>query len=306
MKNNRLFVSVIVTTYNRKELLRQTINSILHQTYNNFELIVVDNYSDYDFIDFINSFNDIRLKPFRNKNHGIIAVNRNYGISKAIGDFIAFCDDDDKWYPNKLEEVYNFIINNANTDVIGHDLIQYNKNTGVKRRVICGPVVPEFYSDLLIHGNRFMYSGMVVKREAMVNNNIKFDESKEAVSVEDYDLWLQLVLHGAQFCCLNIPLGEYLLDTHNFSALSTHHVNLGHLLRRHVFEIQSFEKDKHKLWKKVNAGMNIVKGIESYHKRKYLYAIKFFTASIKVSKFVLLNYLFKKIRKIFLIKSFSN
>ena len=67
MKNNAPLVSVIVTTYNRKEMLKETILSILNQTYSNFELIVVDNFSDYDFFNFIKSFEDSRLKPFQNK-----------------------------------------------------------------------------------------------------------------------------------------------------------------------------------------------------------------------------------------------
>ena len=85
-------ISVIVTTYNRKRLLKQTLDSILNQTFTDFELIVVDNYSDYNFISYIKSFNDKRIKSFQNKNNGVIAVNRNYGIIKAQGKYIAFCD----------------------------------------------------------------------------------------------------------------------------------------------------------------------------------------------------------------------
>ena len=75
-------VSVVVTTYNRKEMLKITIKSILNQTYDNIELLIIDNYSNYDFFNFISSFNDSRIKAFQNKNNGIIAVNRNYGINK--------------------------------------------------------------------------------------------------------------------------------------------------------------------------------------------------------------------------------
>ena len=68
MKTNIKFplVSVIVTTFNRKELLKETIDSILKQTFTDFELIVVDNYSEYNFVDYIKSFSDNKLIAFQN------------------------------------------------------------------------------------------------------------------------------------------------------------------------------------------------------------------------------------------------
>ena len=54
------------------------------------------------------SFNDERIIPFQNANDGVIAVNRNFGINKAKGDYIAFCDDDDSWYPEKLMVCHKF------------------------------------------------------------------------------------------------------------------------------------------------------------------------------------------------------
>ena len=73
-------LSVIVTTYNRPSLLNETIKSILNQTFVDFELIVVDNFSNYNFFQLIKSYNDKRIKAFQNQNNGVIATNRNYGI----------------------------------------------------------------------------------------------------------------------------------------------------------------------------------------------------------------------------------
>ena len=118
MKNNAPLVSVIVTTFNRKEMLKQTILSILNQTYSSFELIVIDNFSDYDFFNFIKSFENSRLKPFQNKNNGIIAINRNFGLKLCKGDFIAFCDDDDLWYPNNLQSKIDLFIDDHSIGMI--------------------------------------------------------------------------------------------------------------------------------------------------------------------------------------------
>lgn len=97
-------VSVIVTTYNRPEFLRESIRSILAQTYKDFELLVVDNYSNYDAEDLVQSFHDSRMRFFRNDNKGFIGANRNFAIQRAAGKWLAFCDDDDVWAFSKLEK----------------------------------------------------------------------------------------------------------------------------------------------------------------------------------------------------------
>ena len=129
--NNMQLVSVIVTTYNRKDLLTKTIDSILNQTYKNYELIVVDNYSNYDFLSHIKSFNDERIRSFQSANDGIISVNRNYGIKKAKGKYIAFCDDDDSWKPKKLQVSMEYI-EKYSADIVYHDLYCINNKGKVK------------------------------------------------------------------------------------------------------------------------------------------------------------------------------
>jgi len=88
-------VSVIVTTFKRVKLLSETLDSILAQTFTDFELIVVDNISEDGTREYVTGIADSRVRYFRNANHGVIAVNRNYGIRQSEGKYIAFCDDDD-------------------------------------------------------------------------------------------------------------------------------------------------------------------------------------------------------------------
>ena len=109
-------VSVIVTTFNRCEMLGETIASIINQSFQDFELIIVDNMSQDGTEQFIKNIKDARIRYFRNPNFGIIASNRNYGIAKSRGFYIAFCDDDDLWKKNKLELQLNYL--NKNPDVV--------------------------------------------------------------------------------------------------------------------------------------------------------------------------------------------
>lgn len=199
-------VSIIVTTYNRKDLLKETIASILDQTYTDFELIIVDNYSDYDFISFIESFNDPRIRRFQNKNNGIIAINRNYGIKRAIGKYIAFCDDDDLWRKNKLEEQIKHL---QRTDIIGvgstsipfGDLRFYRENKYNSN-------IDLDFLNLLIERTA-PFSSLIIK-----SNGMLFDESSEYKCVEDIEFQLGLTLkENKKIRILAEPLIYYMVDT---------------------------------------------------------------------------------------------
>jgi len=98
----RPLVSVIIPTYNRDELLRRAMESVLNQTFDDFELIVVDGAKSDETKGLVKSFGDKRLRYVPQKGKGI-ANARNIGIKKARGEFIAFLDDDDIWKPEKLE-----------------------------------------------------------------------------------------------------------------------------------------------------------------------------------------------------------
>ena len=104
-------VSVIIPTRNRVEMLCRAVNSVLSQTFDNLECIVVDDESHDNTEKVINSFEDDRLKYFRHeKNKGASAA-RNTGIRQSQGEFIAFLDDDDEWLDEKLEKQVNLLEN---------------------------------------------------------------------------------------------------------------------------------------------------------------------------------------------------
>jgi glycosyltransferase involved in cell wall biosynthesis len=97
-----LNVSVVIPTYNSAHLLDDALQSVLEQTYKDFEIIVVDDGSTDNTSEVVSKYND-KLHYFRVDNRGP-AKARNYGISKATGKYIAFLDADDKWLPTKLEK----------------------------------------------------------------------------------------------------------------------------------------------------------------------------------------------------------
>lgn len=96
-------VSVIVPVYNVENYISQTINSVLNQTYSNFELLIIDDESPDGSIEICRQFDDPRLKIIHQQNRGLAGA-RNTGIRHAQGDYLAFLDSDDLWLPEKLAQ----------------------------------------------------------------------------------------------------------------------------------------------------------------------------------------------------------
>lgn len=102
------FFSIIIPTFNRKNLLKIAVNSVLNQSFKDFELIIIDDGSTDKTKEMIKSIKDNRIKYFYQKNKGVSCA-RNKGIKKAAGKYIAFLDSDDRFTKYKLEIVYETI-----------------------------------------------------------------------------------------------------------------------------------------------------------------------------------------------------
>lgn len=204
-------ISIIVTTYNRELLLKETILSILAQSVVDFELIVVDNFSNYDFLKLIDSFNDKRIKSIQNQNNGIIAVNRNVGIQAAQGKYLAFCDDDDLWEPNKLELQLPFLESNS-ADLVYSGTLLFNE-MGMNKIHCYQPV--ETLSQF------FGYNPVTLSSVILRNlSDISFDENKVFAGIEDYTLWINLWMRGFKFHMIEKPLVRFRVSSTSFSSVS--------------------------------------------------------------------------------------
>lgn len=121
-------VSVIIATYRRNETLKRAIESVLNQTYNDIELIVVDDNADAEWNAEVSNIVNIHpaVKYIQNKENKGSAMTRNIGISEAEGEFITFLDDDDIYLPEKIEHQLNDMIKH-NADFSVTDLFLYNE-----------------------------------------------------------------------------------------------------------------------------------------------------------------------------------
>ena len=102
LNTKKIFFSVVIPTFNMESFLRKSIKSVLNQSYKNFEIIVIDNFSKDNTKKLIKNFKNKKIKFFQIKNGGVIGKSRNLGIKKSKGNWIAFLDADDLWLKNRL------------------------------------------------------------------------------------------------------------------------------------------------------------------------------------------------------------
>jgi glycosyltransferase involved in cell wall biosynthesis len=118
-----MLVSVIIPVYNRAFELKRAINSVLNQTEQDFEILVVDDCSTVNILEIINMFDDKRIKYFRFDKKGNANVCRNIGIVNSIGLYIAMLDSDDEWLPNHIEQKIEYLVNQNADGVFGSIII---------------------------------------------------------------------------------------------------------------------------------------------------------------------------------------
>jgi glycosyltransferase involved in cell wall biosynthesis len=252
-------VSVVIPTYNHAHFLGRALQSVLDQTYANWEAIVIDNHSQDNTDEVIQGFTDPRIILLKIHNDGVIAASRNMGIRAAKGEWIAFLDSDDIWYPQKLEIAITGIQESSSVDVCSTDEILVDETTGNKRLLKYGPYSSDFYKQLLVTGNCLSTSATLVRREFLNTNNILFRENNEFVTAEDYDLWMLLARAGAIFKFIHSVQGEYLIHaTNNSGQVERHSQNVINVIKDHVYRLQSFQTDRDRLWRNINARLLLV------------------------------------------------
>lgn len=183
-------ISIIIPTFNRAGRLKEAIQSVIAQTYANWELIVVDDGSTDNTEEVIRSVNDERIIYVKQDNRGVSAA-RNAGIKRAGGRLIAFLDSDDRWEPRKLEVQKEFFDSNPDAHICQTDEIWIRNGIRVnpkkKHAKPSGWIFKECLPLCCVSPSAVMVKRVVFETVGM------FDESLPAC--EDYDLWLRASLH---------------------------------------------------------------------------------------------------------------
>ncbi len=289
------FFSVIVATYNHAHLLPACIQSVLDQTFDDWEMIIVNNHSTDNTIEVVESYMDKRIRIVPIYNDGILAKSRNVGIREAKGEWICMLDSDDVWYKDKLKRTYETIKLHKDLDVVTHDLNAKNMLNGSISLMKRKAPPADLYRELILFDNLFLQTGISYRRSFLSNNNLFFDEDEMVVTAEDYDFTMQLANMGAIFVKINEALGEWRIYKNNWSSASNHLNHLEYVLRKHVFNIQTFEPNKEKLWHQVHAKIVTRKALSYIKAKKYTMALKELIAAITLSPMSVCRYIYYRL-----------
>ena len=184
------FFSVIIPTYNRANLLGDTVESVLDQTFNDFELLVIDDGSTDDTRDLVNSFCDsANIRYIYQENQGVGAA-RNTGIKNARGEWIAFLDSDDLWLPNHLQSHYHLITSRGADVTWIHSGYIFFNDKGNQFPGFGRPLSGDVFAELVKNGN-FMNMNTITIKNNIVKNYL-FNEIRDLSPSEDRELWIRL------------------------------------------------------------------------------------------------------------------
>lgn len=212
MSRNEALVSIVMPAYNCEKYVVEAINSVLAQTYKNWELLVLDDGSKDNTSQIIEGFSqkDYRIKALPNEKNMGVSATRNRGIELASGDWIAFLDSDDMWEPVKLEKQFEVAEKEAAEFLFTGS--SYINEDGESFKGIFE--VPEKLTyKKLRNQNVISCSSVLVKRKYFENIKMEKDEIHE-----DYAVWLRILKLGVTAYGVNDPLLIYRISRNSKSG----------------------------------------------------------------------------------------
>jgi glycosyltransferase involved in cell wall biosynthesis len=202
-------VSVIMNCYNSDKYLREAIQSVLDQTYTNWEIIFWDNRSNDSSAAIVKSIADDRIRYFFAPEHTGLGAARNHALGKCTGEFVAFLDCDDIWLPSKLEKQVRIMEDKAQIDLLYANYYMLDMEKNRKKLWLRGKQ-PEgdIYEKFLDFNNKYSIAilTVLVRKIAFARLKSLFDSNLNLA--EDYDLFMR-ILAGSKAGYLDEPVAIY-------------------------------------------------------------------------------------------------
>lgn len=206
-------ISVIMPVYNSEKYIREAVDSILNQTYRDFELLAIyDNGTNDSTPEILKEYSrkDARIKPINIKEERGLVKSLNYGIKVAKGKYIARMDADDISLVERFEKQVMYLESNDKVSILKTKLIVFGNENEENNRKVEKWFNTEFVDDniieILFQGNVIGHPSVMMRRS--IFNDLK-GYNEEFTEAEDYDLWLRALKKGYKFACLNETLFKY-------------------------------------------------------------------------------------------------
>lgn len=228
MNNTYPLVSVIIPAYNRADVISRAINSVLAQTLQNFEIIVIDDGSEPP----IRKIKNNKISLIRHHENKGAAAARNTGIRAARGKLIAFLDSDDEWLPDKLQKQVAFLEKNPSVDACA---TAHYLSFPPKRTVLHIPTRPNSWKKRLLLGCDIGPGTTLMVRKSCFEKVGTFDTSFPRL--EDLD-WLMRFVNHFEIEILNTPLA--MVYRHGFPSAKLIEISNTLLIKKHRDAFENF------------------------------------------------------------------
>lgn len=196
-------VSVIITTYNSMAYLPQTVESVLRQTFTDFEVLLVDDGSSDSTLEWASGLVDPRVKLISQQNQGV-CVARNTGIAHARGEYVSFLDSDDLWEPTKLEKQVRCLEDNPALGLVHTWLALIDEEGNLTGRVLASNAEDDVWKQI-VQKNSVACSSVLVRRCCFETVG---DFDTDLRVAEDWDMWIRIA-ERYQFGLIKEPLVRY-------------------------------------------------------------------------------------------------
>ncbi len=199
MELKKGLISVIMSNYNTpEEYLREAVESILNQTYSNFEFIIVDDFSDDNSVEIIQSYNDPRITVLKNNENMGITKSLNRAMKAAKGEFVARMDADDISLPERFEKQVEYMKQNPSVVVCGTWVELFGSGAEALKEKYSKKVLSEkdlFRIQLLFgNHNNIIHPTAMFRHSSLSENNITYNE--KYVYAQDYRMWAECSKYG--------------------------------------------------------------------------------------------------------------
>ena len=232
-------VSIVIPVFNAGTYLDLTLQSVLQQTYENYEVILVDDCSSDGSRERISSYLDPRFRLFINEQNRGIAFSRNRAIAESRGKYIAILDHDDIMLPKRLEHQVEYLEKNTDIDVLGGQSIWIDREGNTVRDAFRMPESPDYIKTSFLFENMYNDSEMMVRRSLLDQYGILYQDG--LLGMEDFRFWIDCSKKG-RFSNLNEVVLKRRIKGNN-ETLLTKKRHAGERRKKYM-ELQEFSLKK--------------------------------------------------------------